>query len=148
VGTEDDSRLRARLELCERTALKTRARSTGNEFPQKLHAAVFGVAEQDFVAVVQIEGARDDVDRRARVRYEDEVARWSMQVCGESLPRMVEQLGNAPLAPEHLDRLAFDLPLPALVLVEYRRRARAERPVIQEHDVRIEEKKLAQLAED
>jgi hypothetical protein len=93
-----------------------------------------------------VQRACDEVHRRRRVLDEDEIRRRCADVRGQPLPRGRDQRGVAALETEELDRLALELELQALVLVEDRPRARAERAVVEEHNVRIEQKQVTHLA--
>jgi len=50
--------------------------------------------------------------------------------------------GKRRSSAQELDRLALELALKALVGLEYGPRARAERPVVQEHHGRVEEEQI------
>ncbi len=113
-----------------------------DELPEALDAAVFRVAEQNLVAGVQVEGAHDGVQRRARVRCEREVLGGRADVGRELRAGCLEQLRKAPLECEKLDGLAFELALKPLVGLENGPRARPERPVVQEHHGRVEQEQI------
>ena len=68
---------------------------------------------------------------------EGEILRGAPDVVGEGCPRVVEVAGQA--AVEEVDRLELELPLPRLVALEDRPRIGAERPMVEEGDLGIEE---------
>src|SRR5207253_3787961 len=74
---------------------------------------------------------------------EGEVLRGATEVPGELGPGAIEELGHA--ASEEVDRLLLELPLPCLVALEDRTRAGAERAVIEERDLGVEEELAPEL---
>ena len=80
-----------------------------------------------------------------RVRDEHEVGRRRADVCGEPLAGRADQLRKAALEAEKLDRIPLELELKALVLREHRPWAGAERPVVEEDDLGIEQKELTHV---
>ena len=146
MRAEHDARLRAGLELGERPPHERDAGARAHVLPEDLEPAVLGVAEQHLVARPEVERAHDRVQRRARVRREGEVPRVGADVRGEHAPRLVDQACEAPLEREELDGLALELELQALVLLENRPRAGAEGPMVQEHDVGVEQEQILHSA--
>ena len=142
VRAEHEARARPGIELCERAAHEHGAGASRDELPEELHPAVLGIAEQHFVSGLQVERADDRVQRRARVRRECEILGSRADVGGELRPRPVEALRKAPLERHELDRLALELTLKPLVRLEHGLRARAERPVIEKDDRRVEEEQI------
>ncbi len=142
MRAEDDASPWAGLELGERPSHEGRAGSPGDVLPEDLHAAVLGVAEQHLVTRREPQRADDHVQRRADVRREDEIAGRRADVGGELEPRRFEQRREAAPERQELHWLALELQLEALVGLEHRAGAGAERPVVQVDDRRIEEEKI------
>jgi len=129
-------------QLVVRDAHVARARAFAHPLPGVVARAVLEVGRQDLVARLQTDGARRDVHAGAGVRHEGEVVGRGSDVCPERRPRLREQVGETPH--DELDRLAFQLELPAPIRLEHGSRARAERAVVQVRDRRVQEKQLAQ----
>src|SRR4051812_5927763 len=125
-------------ERCERRPHDSRP----GRVPGVVDGAVLQVGRQHLVLRAEAERAGDHVHPGGRVRDEHEVVRARPEVVAQRPARLLEQ----PLqsAREELDRPALQLELPALVLLEHRLRARAEGAVVEEDDVRVEQKLVSQ----
>ena len=110
--------------------------------PEQLVAAVLVRRGDDLVAGLKVERVRGRVYRRRRVRDEDQVGGRSAHERGEPLTRVADQGRKAAFQAQEFDRRPLELALEPLVLVEHRPRTRAEGAVVEEHDVRIEQKEL------
>ena len=101
------------------------------------------VGGQDLVAGFQRQRASDHVQPGGGVGDVDKI------VCigADEGAQRGAGLGHQALeaAAEELDRLAFELALPALVGLEDGARAGAERPVVEENHVRAEEEEIAEF---
>jgi hypothetical protein len=91
---------------------------------------------------VRVAPVRDRVERDRRVGREDEVTRRRPDERRQPQPRRLEQLRKPPFRRQELDGPALELELEALVGLEHRPWAGAERPVVQEDHVGIEEEKI------
>ena len=109
----------------------------------QLESAVFGVPEEHLVAGSELERPCDRVQRRAGVRHEGEVLRTRADVRRETALGRVEELREAALEGEELDRLPLELALEPLVGLEHGHGARAERAVVQEHHIGVEQEFVA-----
>ena len=90
-----------------------------------------GVVEQDdLVAGLEAQAARDDVDARGRVRDEGEVVRIGAEEPPERRARVVER--RLEVTGEEGDGLALHPRTPRVLRLEHGARRRAERPVVQE----------------
>ena len=90
-----------------------------------------GVVEQDdLVAGVEAQAARDDVDARGRVRDEGEVVRIGTQEPPEPLACVVER--RLEVTGEERNGLALHPRTPRILGLEHGARRCAERPVVQE----------------
>jgi hypothetical protein len=110
--------------------------------PGAFTGAVLEVSADNVIPRLDRQGAGNDVDARRGVGDEDELVAAAAEIGGHLGAGIVEEIVGAPA--EELDRLPFKLPLPALVLVKDRFRSSAERSVIEEDDVRIDQEFLAQ----
>ena len=115
----------------------SRARVRADVIPGKVEGAVFEIGTKDFVAGSEIERPGGDVHARGDIGDEDEVLRIGRDVFAQRSTRRREQAVKP--AREKFDRPALELELPLLVALEDGARAGAERTVIQEDDVRIEQ---------
>jgi len=92
--------------------------------PREIERAVLEIRAQHFVARLQVERPRCDVDTRGHVRNEDKVVRISRNVCGERSARVGKQ--SVEPAREKLDGTTLQVTLPFLIALEDRARTRAE----------------------
>lgn len=111
------------------------------EAPGAIRSAVFVVGREDFVAGLEIERARHDVDSVGGVGDEDEVIRIAMEVEAEVHASLSQQVVDPPA--EELDRLGLKLTLPPVIPVEDRLRARAKAAMVQESNTGPQEKCFA-----
>ena len=106
---------------------------------------------QHLVARLELERADDGIESRGRVRDEGEIVGPDAEERRERRARLghpPRPFGIAPeplrgLAREEVRRTSLELALDALILVEDLDWARAEAPVVELHDVRIEEEPVA-----
>src|SRR5262249_59697578 len=108
--------------------------------------SVSGRRGDDRLTRAGIERVRHDVDRGGRVGDEQDMGRAPADVLGESCAGRGDELRVTTPEAEEFDRLALELALKPLVLLEDGSRARAERPVVEEDDSRIEEKEVPQTS--
>jgi hypothetical protein len=92
---------------------------------------------------VEIERASGEIDAGRRVLHEGEILCRAPDVPGKRRACAVEEGGQAAI--EEVDRLALELSLPVLVALEDGPRAGAERAVVEEGDLRVEEELAAEL---
>ena len=102
--------------------------------PEDLHAAVLRVAEQHLVAGRSDERADRGVQRRARVRREDQIVGGAPTYAASSSRAPSSSSAKRRLERQELDRLPLELALEPLVRLEDRPWARAERAVVQVRD--------------
>jgi hypothetical protein len=114
-----------------------RARVVADPVPHQVARAVFQVGREDLVAWPQVERAGSEVDAGRGVLDEREISIRAADVTGEGRARLVEQAGQA--AREEVDGFELELPLPGLVALEDAPRARAERSVVEERHVGVEQ---------
>src|SRR5439155_11938882 len=113
------------------------------EAPEQVVAAVLVRRGDDLVTGLQVERADDGVDGRSRVGDEDQVRGRGAHVRGKPLANGGDPLRKAALEAEELHRLVLELALEALVFREHRPWASAERAVVEEDEVRIEQEQVA-----
>ena len=114
-----------------------RALVLADPVPREVARAVFQVGCEDLVARPQLERARGEVDAGRRVLDKGDVLRRAADVTGEGCAGLVERAGQA--ARQEVDGLELELPLPRLVAIEDGPRARAERSVVEERDLGVEQ---------
>ena len=111
--------------------------------PGEVDGTVLQVGRQHLVLRREPEGAGDHVHPGGRVRDEHEVVAARPEVVAQLRAHLRDQ--SVPAARQKLDRLALEFALPLLVLLEHRPRARAERAMVEEDDVRIEQELVSQV---
>ena len=119
-----------------------RARLLAQEAPAAIERAVFLVACQNLVAGLQMQAAGDDVHAGRGVGDVDEVVGAAVDVGRQRGTRFAHQAVEAALVAEELHRLALQLALPPLVFLEHNLGRGAERAVVQEGDVGIEQEQV------
>jgi len=127
----------------DRRADVARACAPAGPLPRQVAGAVLEVCREHLVVRAERERAGSEVDSGRGVLDEGEVVRGAADVSGEGSPRVVEERGQA--AVEEVDGLALQLALPGLVALEDRPRAGAERAVVEEGDLGIEEELASEL---
>ena len=100
--------------------------------------AVLVLRGEDLLLGPDPQRADDRIQRGGRVRREHEVVGAGTDEGGQRAARLAQRLLEPPS--EELRRLALEVTLEPLVLVEHLHGARAEAPVIEVRDLRIEEK--------
>ena len=109
-----------------------------HESPRPVKRAVLLVRRQNLVPRLQWQRARNHVQPRRGIRHEHEVICAAVDIVCQSLARRSHEVIEPPA--QELHRLAFQLPLPTLVLLQHRSRPCAERSVVQKHHVGPQEK--------
>jgi hypothetical protein len=127
-------------DLCADVA---RASAATDPVPGEIAGAVLEVGGEHLVTPPEVEGARGEVDPGRRVLDEGEIGGGTAEIGGERCPCAVEEAGEA--ASQKVDRLPLELALPGLVGLEDRTRAGAERTVVEEGDLGVEEILAAEL---
>lgn len=108
--------------------------------PRAIKRAVLVIRRENFIAGVQVQTARDDIQSRRRVRHVNQVLRIRADVSSERSARVAHQFVES--APQEFDWLIFQLALPRLISFKYGARSGAERTVIQKNDMGIEQKQI------
>jgi hypothetical protein len=109
----------------------------GEVLEEQVVRPVLEIRREHLVIRPELQRARRRVHRRGRVRNEDEVVRRCSDVGGERGARLRQPFWQLPV--EELDRLPLHLALKLLVPLEDGAWAGAERAVVQEDDVGVEE---------
>ena len=112
-----------------------------DERPQPLDAAVLVVAEQHLVVRPSASERTTAFSAVRRVGCEGEVP-GSAPTYAARARRASSSRAEPAFEREELDRLALELELPGLVPLEDRPWASAERAVVQEDDVRVEQERF------
>src|SRR5262249_12271841 len=136
-----DRARRARLDLDV-----PRSRRGADAMPEDVVRSVFVRRRDDLVTRGELGRGGQEVDRGGRVGEEQASGRAPADVLGESCAGRGDELRVTTPEAEEFDRLALELALKPLVLLEDGSRARAERPVVEEDDSRIEEKEVPQTS--
>ena len=110
--------------------------------PAPLAGPVLQVGADHLITGLERERSGHDIDAGRRVGDKNEIVSRAIEIGGHRGTSLVQQVLRTPT--EELDRLPLQLALPAAVLGEYWLRRGPERPVVEEDDVRIEQKLLAQ----
>jgi len=125
-----------------RLADVARAALAAHEAPGAVQRAVLVIGGQDLVARSQRQRTGHDVQAGGGVGDVDQVVRVRADGGPQRRAGLAHQWLEAPA--QELDRLAFELQLPALAGFEDGTRARAERAVVEEDHVGAKEEQVAQ----
>jgi hypothetical protein len=93
------------------------------------------VRDEDFVAGPKAKRSQNGIHSGSCVRHEDQIVSLCSHKPGESSARFIEHRFEFPN--HERDRLAFQSQSKLILIIENRFRARAERAVVQENDLRI-----------
>jgi hypothetical protein len=114
-----------------------RPSAAAHPLPRQVAGAVLEVGGKNLVFGAESERASGEIDAGRRVLDEREILRGAADVRGECRPCVVEQGGQA--AVDEFDGLGLEFALPDLIALEDRPRAGAERSVVEEGDLGVEE---------
>lgn len=103
------------------------------------------VGGEDLVAGLERDRLCNDVEPAGGVGHRRDVVDRGSELLRHRLAHDLEPLGQAAAGVEELDRLSLELQLPALILLEYRPWAGAERTVVEEGDCGIEQEKIGKI---
>ena len=142
-----ENRARPRLRIGQLDRTHSRAGPAGGVARSPQHAPVGMVGEQELVALAEVERAQDGVDARGRVVDEHDVSAFRSDEVGDGVGCRAQPSRSRALGADHADdlpveharRLPLDLVPQALLQVEHPSRRRAQRPVVEIRDLRVEE---------
>ena len=109
-----------------------------DELPGPVHGAVLVARRQHLVAALELNDRMTAFRPAVAFGTKTRSSVWAPTNAGQRRPCLGGQLVEA--AREELDRVALELALQLLVALEHRRRARPVAAVVQERDVRVEQK--------
>lgn len=115
-----------------------RAGLAADEAPGALHGTVLVIRGEDLVRRAQVQTAGHHVDRGRGIGDVHHVVRGDAQVGCQLGPGVCQQGGRLPSEKGH--RLQLQRPLPRLVRLEDRARARPKRAMIEEDDIGVQQK--------
>src|SRR5215510_1560280 len=108
-----------------------------DEAPGAIHGPILVIGGEDLVMRTQSQAAGQHIDGGRRIGEIDDFVGRRSEVGCQLRTGVRHQCGG--LSPKKGHRLPLQLTLPGLVGLEDRQRASAERAVVEEHDVRVEQ---------